>query len=227
MKSNARYSNFYDSCFQKSGTMTPKNNVMSLLFHSKERPFGYTWQYWTTKWWQWFLSIPKVDSPAMDTTGEKSSVEQSDPNVWFLAGSTNGKVKRTVRIPSGKAVLFPVINVTISNAEDPTMNDDADMISFVKRHMDDIVEKRASIDGEDLLISEKFRAKSTPFEFYYPPNNIFGAQEGPTRGVGDGYWIFMRPLQPGIHNIRTYGSCMSGKIQIGTIIKLKVESSAS
>jgi hypothetical protein len=207
--------------------MISRNNVMSQLFHSEERPFGHTWQYWTTKWWKWFLSISRVDSPAMDTTGEKSSVEQSDPNVWFLAGTTGFRAERTVRIPSGKAVLFPVINVTISTAEDPTLNTDTDMISFVKGHMDDIVEKRANIDGEDLLISEYNRVKSPPFKFSFPPNNIFGAQEGPTRGVGDGYWIFMRALQPGIHTIMTYGSCMSGKVQIATNIKLIIEKNPS
>lgn len=207
--------------------MILRNNIMSLLFQSKERPFGHTWQYWTTRWWQWFLSIPKVDSPAMDTTGEKSSVNQSDSNVWFLASTTGGKVERTVRITSGKALLFPIINVTISTAEDPTLNADTDMISFVKRHTDDIVEKRASIDGEELFISENFRVKSPPFKFSFPPTNIFGAREGPTKGAGDGYWIFMKPLHPGIHNIRTYGSCMSGKIQIGADIKLIVEENAS
>jgi hypothetical protein len=93
--------------------------------------------------------------------------------------------------------------------------------------MEDIVTKQANIDGEDLLISEKFRVQSPPFNFSYPPNNIFGAQEGPTRGVGDGYWIFMRPVQPGKHTISTYGSCMSGKIQIEAKIQLIVENSAS
>jgi len=168
-----------------------------------------------------------VNSPAIDNTDEKSCVEQRDPNVWFLASTIGGRVERTVKIPSGKAVLFPVINVTISNSEDPTLNTDTDMTSFVRRHMDDIVKKQASIDGEDLFISEKFRVQSPPFNFSYPPNNIFGAQEGPTRGVGDGYWIFMRPLQPGKHTISTYGSCMSGKIQIEAIIQLIVQSNSS
>lgn len=207
--------------------MSPRNNVMSLLFCSKEQPFGHTWQYWTTRWWRWFLSIPKANSPAINDTEEKSWVNQPDPNVWFLASSIGGSVDRTVKIPSGKAVLFPVINVTISNSEDPTLNTDTDMISFVRRHIDDIVKKQANIDGEDLLISEKFRVQSPPFNFTYPPDNIFGAQEGPTRGVGDGYWIFMRPLQPGKHSIRTYGSCMSGKIQIDAKIRLIVENNSS
>jgi hypothetical protein len=207
--------------------MIPKNEVRSLLFSSKERPFGHTWQYWTTKWWRWFLSIPKVNSPAMNNGEKNSDPEQSDPNVWFLASTIGGRVERTVRIPSGKAVLFPVINITISNSEDKTMNTDADMISFVQRHMGDIVKKQASIDGEDLFVSEEFRVQSPPFNFSYPPDNIFGAQEGPTRGVGDGYWIFMRPVQEGKHTISTHGSCNSGKIQIIAKIKLIVESNSS
>lgn len=200
-----------------------RNNGMAQLFHPEERPFGHTWQHWTTRWWQWFLSIPMVESPAMDTTGEKSSVGQADPNVWFLTSTMGIRAERTVRIPSGKAVLFPVINVTISNAEDPTLITDTDMISFVKSHMNDIVEKRANIDGEDLFISERFRVQSPPFNFSFPPNNIFGAQAGPTRGVSDGYWIFLKPLHRGIHSIRTYGSCMSGKIQISTNMKLIID----
>ena len=207
--------------------MIPRNNVMSLLFCSNERPFGHTWQYWTTRWWRWFLSIPKVNSPAIINTDEKSCVDQPNPNVWFLASTIGGRVERNVKIPSGRAVLFPVINVTISNSEDPTLNTDTDMTSFVRRHMDDIVKKQASIDGENLFISEKFRVQSPPFNFSYPANNIFGANEGPTRGVGDGYWLFMRPLQPGKHDIRTYGSCMSGKIQIGAKIQLIVENNSS
>jgi hypothetical protein len=207
--------------------MILKNNIISLLFQSKERPLGHTWQYWTTKWWQWFLSIPKADNPTMDTARENFSLNRSHPNVWFLATTIGGRVERTVRITSGKALLFPIINVTISNAEDPTVTTETDMISFVKKHMDDIIEKRASIDGEELLISEKFRFESPPFKFSFPPNNIFGAHEGPTRGAADGYWIFMRPLQPGIHNISTFGSCMSGKIQIEAGIKLIIEEDSS
>ena len=207
--------------------MITKNDVMSLLFSSKEHPLGHTWQYWTTKWWQWFLSIPKANTADLDNFDGNYYVDQSDPNVCFLASTTDGRVERTVKIPSRKAILFPVINVTISNSEDPTFNNDTEMISFVKGQMDDIVKKQASIDGEDLLISEKFRVQSPPFNFSYPPNNIFEAREGPTRGVGDGYWIFIRPMQPGKHTVRTYGSCMSGKIQIDAKIQLIIENISS
>lgn len=207
--------------------MTATNSVMSLLFSSEERPLGRSWEHWTTRWWQWFLSIPTGDSPVTNNTDNNSCIGSSDPNVFFLASTIGGRVERTVKIPSGKAVLFPVINVTISNSEEPALDTDPKMISFVKHLMDDIVEKQANIDGEELLISDTFRVQSPPFNFSYPPDNIFGARGGPTRGVGDGYWIFMRPMQPGRHAIKTYGACMSGKIQIGAEIELIVENNSS
>lgn len=203
--------------------MTTKNNINSLLFSSKERPFGQTWQYWTTKWWQWFLSIPEDSNPAIDNTGEKSSVDQLNPNVWFLASTINGRAVRTVRIPPGKGVLFPIINVTISNSENPHLTTDQDLISFVNADMSDIVNKRANIDGQDFSLTKEDHIQSPPFDFYFPRNNIFSAKQGIARGVGDGYWIFMRPLQRGKHVVNTYGSCMSGKIQIGMRLEMIIE----
>ena len=217
----------FDSNYTTDKAKVSNNDVISLLFSSKERPFGHTWQYWTTKWWRWFLSIPKVNSPAIENGHKNSNLDQPDPKVWFLASTIGGSVERTVRIPSGKAVLFPVINITISNSEDQTLKTDADMFSFVRRHMEEIVKKQASIDGNDLFVSEDLRVKSAPFNFSYPPDNIFGAIAGPTRGVGDGYWIFMKPLQVGNHTIKTHGSCMSGRIQIVADIKLIVECNSS
>src|SRR6476659_3164630 len=140
--------------------MIPRSNVMSLLYQPKEHPFGHTWQYWTTKWWQWFLSIPAIKNPATHINDINAYMKQFDSNVCFLASTTGGRVDRKVKVPLGKAVLFPVINVTISNSEDPSLNSDTEMISFVESHMDDIVKKQAKIDGMDLLISEKFRVQS-------------------------------------------------------------------
>ena len=200
--------------------MTFGKDTTSLLFSSEECPFGYSWQYWVTKWWQWFLSIPVDNNPAVDLTGDKSSVKQNNPYVWFLAGTIYGRAERIVKIPAGKGLLLPIINMTVSKNENPELNSDTEMISYVEGHMKDIVKKRAIIDGNDVLVSEKFRVQSPPFYFNFPLNNIYNAQPGPGRGVGDGYWIFMKPPSSGIHTIKTYGSCMAGKIKIDVAIKL-------
>jgi hypothetical protein len=198
------------------------NSILS-MYSLNEQPFDKSWQEWTTHWWQWFLSIPKENHPAYDDTGEGWDINQKHPNVLFLAGTTGGKVERTITIPAGKAILFPVINFTTSYSENPGLNTEAEMILHAKSHIDDIVKKEAYIDGASLLISEKHRVQSPPFDFSFPVNNIYGIKDGSTRGVGDGYWIFLKPLSPGKHNIRTSSSCLSGRIQIDVNMELIVK----
>ena len=44
-------------------------------------------------WWQWILSIPKDQNPG---TGHNVSLNQSDENVFFLAGSFGGFIEHYV-----------------------------------------------------------------------------------------------------------------------------------
>jgi len=189
------------------------------LYRRDEQPYGRTWEEWTTKWWIWFLSISKKMNPAVDESGEKAIIGQTDPNVWFLAATTGGTAERSVTLPSGISLLVPVINATTSYSEEPRIKNDYELTSYVKSHIDDILIKEVSIDDLDLVISDNDRVQSPPFDFFYPEelpkDNIYFAHGGKTRGAGDGYWIFLKPLSKGEHNIRTFGSCMSGKVQIG------------
>lgn len=203
--------------------MFQKRDISTMLYRPDELPFGKSWEKWTTKWWQWFLSIPVEKHPACDKTGENAGVYQNDPNVWFIAGTTGGTAERIISIPEGMAALFPVINVTTSYLENPNLKTEDDMTAFVNSHMKDIAKKLAYIDGEEILISERNRVRSNPFEFTFPSNNIYGVGSGPTKGVGDGYWVFLKPLSSGIHTIRTSGACMSGRVRIDVNIKLTVK----
>jgi hypothetical protein len=200
--------------------MTLKSTENVQMYTLNERPFGYSWEEWTVRWWEWFLSIPKEIHPAYDETGEKYAVGQTDPNTIFLAGTTGGTAKRSINILAGKAVLFPVINFSISYTENPNLKTDEELTSFARSQVDDIVKKEGNIDGVDLTISENNRVYSPPFDFSFPVNNVFGLKAGPTRGAGDGYWIFLKPLSPGKHTLRTFGCCMLGRIQIGVNIDL-------
>jgi hypothetical protein len=191
-----------------------------MMYKLVEHPFGKSWEEWTVKWWRWFLSTPKDNHPAFDKTGENASINQIDQNVWFLAGTTGGTAERTITIPPKMSILFPIINVTTSYLENPRLKTDQEMISFVDSHMRDIARKEASIDGKTITISGDFRIQSPLFKFSFPPRNIYNVHPGSTTGVGDGYWIFLRPLSSGIHTINTSGACMSGRIQINTKIKL-------
>jgi hypothetical protein len=196
---------------------------MPKMYTLSEWPFSRSWQEWTTRWWRWFLTTPREIHPAYDCSGEHSVMNQKEEKVFFLAGTTGGRAERAITIPSGKAVLFPVINFVTSYSENPTLKTEAEMISYAKSNIDDITKKEVNMNGISMPVSEEQRVQSPPFDFSFPTNNIYGVKAGQTRGAGDGYWIFLRPLPVGRHIIRTFGSCLSGKIQIDVNIQLLVK----
>jgi hypothetical protein len=55
---------------------------------------------------------------------------------------------------------------------------------------------------------QKYRAKSPAFELVLPADNVFGLQQGKTRSVSDGFWIILKPLSAGKHEIHFSGSAV-------------------
>jgi hypothetical protein len=68
---------------------------------------GHTQLFWAEAWWQWIFSNPDATNPNNDQTGAFAGNGNTGP-VFFLAGNFGGKVARTITVPSGKPVLFPV-----------------------------------------------------------------------------------------------------------------------
>ena len=171
-------------------------------------------------WWQWILSIPKDQNPG---TGHNVSLNQSDENVFFLAGSFGGFIEHYVVVPSGKALLFPIINFTTSYAEDPHFKSEEDMIKVAKKDMDDITKKEVTFNDVSLGDLEQCRVFSGPFDVTYPADNVFNALPGFTRAVSDGYWLFLHPLPNGIYKIHTLGACSSGRTKVDVTYHLIVK----
>lgn len=191
-------------------------------FMPHDKPYGSTFGRWTVKWWQWLLSIPKDDNPAMDNSGVHGFESQGDENVWFLAGTfvTNSKLaRRKVAIPSGRAILFPTICYECNFLEDPIFRNEHELKAHVTKDIDDIVESQASVDGIDV---EAFRVGSEPTLFPVNisndiPHGVNGIDSGnvvgpggATQSVSDGYWVFLKPMSLGRHEIHFKGSCSAG-----------------
>jgi hypothetical protein len=193
------------------------------IYSRDTKPFDTTWEEWTARWWQWILSIPKDVNPGNDKTG-KNFRDQADSPVLFLAGThrLSGPAERTVTIPANKAVLFPVINFTTSFEESPSLRTESDLISHAKANIDDIAKKEVSIDGKKVQNLAEFRVQSPIFSVTFPEDNVYGLKPGPTKGVSDGYWIFLEPLMPGNHKIHTLGSCLAGRVNIEVIYHLAI-----
>jgi hypothetical protein len=70
-------------------------------------PFGFSFAEWAIKWWQWLLSIPKENNPAIDNNRTNCHVQQQGP-VWFLAGVTTSSsaADKEVRLRHNITTLY-------------------------------------------------------------------------------------------------------------------------
>src|SRR5262245_47515609 len=75
----------------------------------------------TALWWQWVFAQPAADiggtnsNPVLDSTGDFADSGQEDGigpggNYFFLAGTFGGDATRTITIPAGKTLFFPIFN---------------------------------------------------------------------------------------------------------------------
>jgi len=187
-----------------SGTSTSVSFAQddrSETFSPDDRPYGKTYSEWTENWWQWFLSIPADENPINDSTGEKCLVQQSGP-VVFLVGSGGGTAERSCTITSDKAILIPSINVICTFAEDESIQTEEDARACANGDQDLVTEYTGTLDGSDVGVH---RVDTSLFDVTFPPDNVFGIEEGDSQGVSDGYWVFLKPLREGSYELRATG----------------------
>jgi hypothetical protein len=195
----------------------------SEYFLPESKPFGLSYGQWTVRWWQWLASIPANISPASDETGENAGVKQVEQNVWFLAGTFGGKeTHRKCVMPSGRAILFPVINYQTNSLEKPELKTESELVRFVTEDEDDIINLEVSIDGQSVPIY-RIRSDPTMFSLTAPQNNAVEIPGGgTTQATSDGYWVFLKPLSIGEHDIAFAGSCSAGSRNVKARYRLGI-----
>jgi hypothetical protein len=180
------------------------------------RVCGLTYGQWGARWWQWVYNIPNATNPVGDTNGQFAALDQHGP-VWFLAGSWGDKVERTVTVPAGKFIFFPVCNVSFWNPDDfgyalsivsglgmdtNTMTTDQIFLAATKWYEDQANGLEATIDGVAVKNLEKYRAEAPKL---VPISNALLTSQGlpdiPRTITSDGYWLMLAPPRPGQHTI--------------------------
>jgi hypothetical protein len=168
-----------------------------LTYERDSNPFNTTLAEWTALWWKWMHSIPRETSPALDATGQFSGIFQVNPSAFFLAGTEGGSATRKCTMPQGKAIFFPVITCIFSFALDPDLETEEELTREVTKDIDRV--ERMSLRVDQVIFEEfsQFRVRSDPFD------DIINGMR--TKTVSDGYWIFLKPLAIGNHNIHFTG----------------------
>lgn len=173
---------------------------------------------WSAAWWQWGVSFPNDQrSPFNDATGTLGRLGDVG-KVFFLAGpavNTGGIVHRSIDVPTGKPVLFPVLNNEWSTAE-TGLTTFSDLLAANKTTLAGITAMHAALDGATLPTADIFsREEISPlFQFNLPANNVLGVPPLPTNpsggnSVADGFWVMTKPLTKGVHTV-SYGGMISG-----------------
>lgn len=174
---------------------------------------GKTYGEWGAEWYKWDLGNPTNRASSIDATGANMPYGQKGP-VWFLAGSTvGGVVERSVVIPQGKHVFFPVINIIndypcpdAGFQPGPGQTLEQFLTEFAKSVVDTTRDFYLEIDGVVTTNAAPFRARSSLFEFVADATwagiDPCAANRPSSKGVADGYWVMLEPLSPGLHTIR-------------------------
>jgi len=185
----------------------------------------------TAQWWQWAISAPirqpaytgPIYNPLFDATGEAAGNGQPQGvPLFFLGGAmfaidqfgnpigpVPGPVSRTITIPAGKFLFFPVANVEFDNVGVP--EDQWSTVSQLQAgaagYADGFRAMRCSVDGRAVGDIQKHRLAYAPFAYTLPAEDniyqLFGldvtGEQYPA--ASDGYWLLLRPLSPGAHTI--------------------------
>ena len=175
------------------------------IFPPNSKPYNLTYADHAKNFWIWNLGIPASDNPINDATGEKCAIGQTNTNstVFYLAFNNGGKSERICKVPAGKALLLPVMQVEKSDKEYPGASV-AELDTSAKKDQDSVNSLYLKIGDkeygyQDLL---KYRIHTDAFDVTFPNKGIFGVLEGgPSKAVADGFYILTEPLKNGTYPI--------------------------
>ncbi len=177
--------------------------------------YGKTYAEWGAAWWQWALAFPYATNPIFDATGQNGAQGQ-DQLPWFLAGNAGGVSDRSIAIPSGRPLFFPLISFendypcpdpTFQPAPGQSLRDF--LAGGVKPIIDQVDVLSAEVDGVSIPDLMSNRATSDLAYFTGDPSltSTFDACITGSRQafVTDGYWLMLAPLPPGRHTVHFSG----------------------
>jgi hypothetical protein len=139
----------------------------------------------------------------MDTTGEFCDRSQPE-DVWFLAGTFDGIVRRTCKLPAKRPVVFPLVNQVDSEAS-------------CKEFMA-TANGKATLDGKPVT-SERMEEEDVAVTGV--AGNPLTNEEGTAAYYACGIWVRLQSLHPGRHKLTIRGS--SDGFSIGVDYTLIVE----
>jgi hypothetical protein len=181
----------------------------SMVIPPQASAFGKSYGEWSAAWWNWVLMTPADKNPLMNEGA--SCAENQDGQVWMLVGSFGeDPVTRTCTIPTGKAILIPIINTAWIAFPGET---DEDWVNGIKLAEDWV----ASVDMDSLKflingapVSNLAAYEVEPTELVYGPLPEGAIWELPAgleaKLYSVGFYVLIKPLPPGSYTVHLEGA---------------------
>lgn len=191
------------------------------------RHYGTSYNRLTSEWWRWATIRPPQQNPLLDDTGEFCALDQKG-KVWFLAGNFGGTVTRHCVVPRGKALFFPILNSGLSWAPEDGLTAKA-LRAAENVKANAVTSLEVAIDGLQIMDLFAYRAQTPPGGFYLPIKqgsllNVFGFEAGKRfPAMTDGYWLLLKPLKKGEHQIRIKGEVEADGFELDISYFLTIE----
>jgi hypothetical protein len=187
-------------------------------------PYGYSYQEWSAKWWQWNLG---QDTNHVELVGEPGICTGPASGVRFLAGAP-GSITETkhVDIPAGTPLFFAILSAESDNTGCPMTTLTADELTAqAVGNWSAVTLTTCTIDGVAVAGLEDptntiYDVVSPPFSYttsekgnFLPEFNGVTCIPGGTTiypAVTDGVYLMLSPLSPGKHTIHFVGEVGPG-----------------
>jgi hypothetical protein len=190
-------------------------------------PYGYSYQEWSAKWWQYVMGqstnhLEALGDPGI-CSGPASRVRFPGPNHPGPSGGT-AMVTNHITVPEGTPLFFSILSLWQDNGNCPisaftTFTADQ-LAAFDEANWSYTTETSCTIDGVavagmDDPINTIYHVVSPPFSYTTAEHDnvlagYFGASCIPGDftiypAVADGVYLMLAPLSPGKHTVHTVG----------------------
>jgi hypothetical protein len=165
-------------------------------------PIGMAYKDWIANWWKNNASFKAAEHPRDHFSPERCNLDQKqrDP-VYYLPDNLAGDQVRNCSVPSGKAILAPLITGSCwDDGTDPKLKTQAGLLECSKEGQQYGVVS-ATLDGRKLQNLGQYRATSNVFNITFAQDNAFQTKPGTFRAIADGFFVFLEPLRPGTHTL--------------------------
>ena len=174
----------------------------SQFYPKDSSPYGTPYADWIKKWWQWNVSVPKAEHP--QTNPKTVCATKVSGQVSFLVQELSKVLQHySCTIPAKNAIMVPISTGSCTSIEAHSTKL-ADLVNCASNG-DQHLTFKATLDGVRLNNLENNYATTNIFNMTIPNDNYEFLKGGTYPTGAGGYFVFLKPLPAGEHNLQCNG----------------------